>query len=129
MWSSVDRVHHLKSNSSVRGSRRLRSTPTNHAPADYHDEPVPIPLTHDIGYVLVLDMAIVLRMIKALYRAVGGHSPVLPPLFAPLSDEEVIKRQSRGNVFLQRGRYMTEEDIATRRAQFVRHRRYRPGTQ
>ena len=98
-------------------------------PADYHDEPVPIPLTHDIGYVLVLDMAIVLRMIKALYRAVGGHSPVLPPLFAPLSDEEVIKRQSRGNVFLQRGRYMTEEDIATRRAQFVRHRRYRPGTQ
>ena len=55
----------------------------------------------------------------AIPWALTGKLPTLRPLIGRLTDEDFVKRQSRGNLHLQRGRFMTEADADRERARFI----------
>ena len=64
-------------------------------------------------------MATLLRILLAIPWALTGKLPSLRPLMGPLTDEDFVKRQARGNLHLQRGRFMTEADADRQRDRFV----------
>ena len=74
-------------------------------------------------------MAYIFRVLKAIPWAISGKFPTLRPLIGPLTDEDIVRRQARGNLHLQRGKYMTEEDAKRRRARFIARAKRHPSSE
>ena len=71
-------------------------------------------------------MPYIFRVLKAIPWAISGKLPTLRPLIRPLTDEDTVKRQARGNLHLQLGKYMTEETAKRQRARFVERAKRHP---